>query len=114
MPYIRKKRIQAPPGIISTPYLRSIFLEALVDIAVAEGLGIAPGCLHAMWQMVGNVSQKDLSALSTHDALNKAFADFEEFVLRMVTDARSKGYQDLHEDTFAAAKSQCGLIFWCA
>jgi len=114
MPYIRKKEIQAPPQPISTADLRSIFLETLVEIALGEGLGITAKCLKLIEQMVNDVLKKHLSELSKPGVLNHAFADFEEFVLRMVADARAKGLTELHEDTFSQAKSQCGLIFWCA
>ena len=114
MSYIRKKEIQVPRQPISAADLRSIVLETLVEIALGEGLGIAANCLRLIEQMVNDVLKKHLSELSKPGILNHAFADFEEFVLRMVADARAKGLTELHEDTFSQAKSQCGLIFWCA
>lgn len=113
MPYKRKRKISISPSVISSDYLRSTFLETLVEIAATEELGIAAGCLQAMNQMISDVSRNNLAELRNREMLNKAFADFEEFVLRMVADARQKGYSELHEDTFSAAKGQCGLVFWC-
>ena len=94
--------------------MRAIFFEALIDIVRAEGLGIASGCLYHIDQLVTDVSMQHASELRSRATFAKAYADFEEFVNRMVRDAKAKNYPELHEDTFFAAKSQCGLIFWCA
>lgn len=64
--------------------------------------------------MISAVSKQHAAELRQRETFAKAYGDFKKFVLRMVKDAKAKGYPDLHEDTFFAAKAQCGLIFWCA
>jgi hypothetical protein len=93
--------------------MRALFLEVLVDIAVQEGLGIAHNCLHLVRDHVDQTIQRHSGELMERDKFIRAYADYQEFVLRMARDAKSKNYQELHEDTYYAARTECGLIWWC-
>jgi hypothetical protein len=93
--------------------MRAIFLEALIDMTRAAGLGIEAVCLYHIDTLVSRVSIEHATKLQDRATFVKAYGDFEEFVARMIADARSKGYSSLHEDTFFEAQGKCGLIFWC-
>jgi hypothetical protein len=68
----------------------------------AAGLGIEAGCLYHIDDLVSRVSQQHASDLRQRQTFAKAYADFEEFVSRMIVDAKAKRCSSLHEDTFFA------------
>jgi hypothetical protein len=93
--------------------VREIFLQTLIDMTGSEGLRIEAGCLQYITDLVSHVSAEHASELRDRETYDRVYAGFQEFVSRMIADARSKGYSSLHEDTFFAARSKCGLVFWC-
>lgn len=93
--------------------MRAMFLEALIDMTRSKGLGIEAGCLQYITDLVSGVSAKHAAKLRDRVTFTQAYADFQEFVSRMIADAQEKRYSSLHEDTFFAARDKCGLIFWC-
>lgn len=93
--------------------MRSLFMEIVLDAAATEGLGIASNCLNLVRQHIDEVISRHGQELREAATFARAYGDFQEFVARMIADARLKGYPELHEDTFLQARAQCGLIFWC-
>lgn len=94
--------------------MRTVFTDAIVDMAAQEGLGIASECLRDLRNLVNDVVTQHGAELRDRDRFTKAYGDLQELVRRMIQDAKAKGYGELREDTLAAARSRCGLIFWCA
>ena len=93
--------------------MRAVFIDVLVDKLHQEGLGIASGCLHHFVDHVDAVIKDFSQELRDRAKFSQAYSELEEFVDRMIQDARSSGAGELHEPNFFQAKSQCGLIFWC-
>ena len=93
--------------------MRALFFEILVDMTTQSGLGIARDCLGLIHSHVDGVITSRQQELRDQGNFVKAYDGFGVFVGRMIQSAKSKGYNELHEDTFGAARSECGLIFWC-
>lgn len=93
--------------------MRALFVEVLVEKLLRAGLGIAADCLHHFVDHVDFVVGQNAAQLLQREGFAQAYAELEEFVDRMIAAARVQGLSDLHEPTFFAALSQCGLIFWC-
>jgi hypothetical protein len=93
--------------------MRALFIEAAIDIATREGLGIAGNCLALIRDRIDQVIVTHGQELRDRTTFAKAYGDFQEFISRMAREARQRGYDELHEDTFVAARERCGLIFWC-
>ncbi len=93
--------------------MRALFLEALVDSLSQQGLGISFGCLDHVRRHVDRIIDEHGASIRERDNFIQAYAEFHEFVLRMVRTATEKGYGELHEDTFDDAREQCGLIWRC-
>ena len=93
--------------------MRALFFEALLDITKAAGLGIGPDCLSLIMDDVDHVISAHRIALADRKKFTKVYADFEEFIQRMVQSAQLHGWDSLRETTRHEAKQKCGLEFWC-
>jgi hypothetical protein len=94
--------------------MRSIFIDVLIDKIRRENLGIAHGCLDHFVRHVDDVIQQNATKLQDRQNFAQAYAEMEEFVDRMIAEAKAAGSFELHEPNFFDAKAQCGLIFWCS
>lgn len=93
--------------------MRSLFLGVLMDLAANEGLGIARDCLRLVRDEIDRVIAAHSRELADPATFSRAYADFQQFVARMVESAKRRSLRELHEPTFHDAKGECGLIFWC-
>ncbi len=93
--------------------MTSLFIEAFVRAAINANLGIAPECLRMVVDHVDSVLTRNGGRLSQPAQFLNAYQGFLTFVGRMVDEARANGLSQLQEQTFFAARQQCGIIFWC-
>lgn len=89
-------------------------IERFVDLTANAGLGVSASCLNVVRDLIDRVIAGHHRELKDAERFVEVLSDFEELTRRMIRDARSKGYGELHEDTVDAARQQCGLIFWCS
>jgi hypothetical protein len=80
------------------------------QLARAAGLGIAPACEQLLRPFV---DQGDQRVPDGSPQRPEAEANLERFIRAMIEDARAKGYNELHEDTFSAALTLCPLFPFC-
>ena len=93
--------------------MKGIFCQIVLEVLVREGLGIEPNCLAELNRLIDRVLDRRGRELLMRETFVRAVADFEQFLARMVEEARATGAGRLHEGTFARARQRCGLIFWC-
>ena len=74
----------------------------------AADLGFAPGCEILVNNFISNGAQvlETEGYLSDPERLAIAEANVERFIYEMILEARRKGYNELHEDTFDLAQSK--------
>jgi hypothetical protein len=92
---------------------RTLFVESLLRMASSEGLGVAPNCLQMTTELIDSVVRSQAEKMADPALRGAGMKAFEEFVGRMIEAAKSRGYRELHEDTFLAARKRCGLLWWC-
>jgi hypothetical protein len=71
-------------------------------------MGFAPDCKDLVEHLMEDAARRLESdgLLSDQDKLAIAEANIERFISEMILEARRLGYNELHEDTFAAAMSR--------
>ncbi|GJL78272.1 MAG: hypothetical protein NPINA01_12610 [Nitrospinaceae bacterium] len=74
----------------------------------ASDMGFAPDCRDLVEGTMEDAARRlsDDGFLSDQDQVAIAEANIERFISEMMLEARRLGYNELHEDTFAAAKSK--------
>ncbi|NEP19722.1 MAG: hypothetical protein F6J97_23010 [Leptolyngbya sp. SIO4C1] len=93
--------------------MRALFYEALLDACRQANLGIAQDCLGLITDKINQVVETHHAELLDRDTFVRTYADFQEFVRRMIQSAQDSNFDALHEPTFFDALGQCGLVFWC-
>jgi len=74
----------------------------------AADMGFTPDCRNLVENLVNNTARQ-LEAdgfLADKDRLAVAEANMERFVSEMIIEAKTLGYNELHENTFAAAMNR--------
>jgi hypothetical protein len=94
-------------------FLTMLFLDIFAKAAMKHYLAIHSQCLRDVDAHIRRVVRRNLDDLTNPRRLSLAISEFEKFVGRMVKASKRRGGKALGEDTFAEAKQQCGLIFWC-
>ncbi|MET0072190.1 MAG: hypothetical protein ABW096_19305 [Candidatus Thiodiazotropha sp.] len=74
----------------------------------ASDMGFAPDCKDLVENLVREAAHRleTDGLLSDDDQLAIAEANVERFISEMIIQARNRGYNELHEDTFAAAMNK--------
>jgi hypothetical protein len=106
--------IDSTASTVSLSSLRAWLMEQIIDAAASRALGIAGNCLQLLRDDVDNVIRSHAVELHDPNKVRQALSAHAAFLDRMVQDAITKNYTELHEDTRDAARKKCGLIFWCA
>ena len=82
----------------------------------AADFGFAPGCENDVKNLTTNAANTlaNEGYLSDPERLNIAEQNIERFIKEVIDEARRKGYDQLHEDTFAFARARlCPLWPLC-
>ena len=77
-------------------------------------LGIENQCLQDLLELIDQVEKSVASQSDPIQASVQAIAGFDQFLGRMITAAKGSGSRSLFEGTLAAARAQCGILFWCS
>lgn len=88
------------------------FWAVVYDETQRSRLGIAQGCEYELRRFIDGAVDQLWSTGAVPEKVRKAEDEFRRFVEAMAKDALVKGYPELHEDTFAAAKSLFCPGFW--
>jgi len=81
------------------------FWAVVYDEMQGNQLGIAPGCEDGLRQFIDKGVDELRRGGATKEQLRKAEDDLRRFVRAMAEEATKKGYNELHEDTLAWARS---------
>ena len=75
---------------------------------LASNMGFAPNCMDLVKHLMEDAARRIESdgLLSDQDQLLKAEANIERFISEMILEAKHRGYNELHEDTFANTMSK--------
>ena len=93
--------------------IRDTCYRILIERLRRARLGIEPFCLQDLLKLIDRVDERVNKRPDPVEAWIQAISGFDQFLSRMIDEAKRKNAQSLFEGTFAAARAQCGILFWC-
>lgn len=93
--------------------LKSVLVREMVDEIVRQNMGIQRYCIKDLVADIDQVVDQYREDLSTAEGLLLARDGIKELIQRMAISARGRAAENMSETDRHAAKSQCGITFFC-
>jgi len=93
--------------------IRETCYRILMERLRSARLGIEPFCLQDLLRLIDQVEERVNARPDPVEASIQATTGFDQFLSRMIDEARRTNAQSLFEGTLAAARARCGILFWC-